>query len=338
MLPRALAVLALLPAFAAAPASAASILPTDPLFVDQWSLEQPTDVDIDAPAAWSRRTNCAMVAIVDTGADLNHPQLKPNLWTNSDEIAGNGKDDDNNGYVDDVHGVDVRTGGQPIDTNGHGTHVAGIVAARGNDGAGTSGVCWTSKLMIVKFMSIFGSGQSKSAADAIRYAARNGAKIINCSFGSSSPSDALRDAIKYAAKKGALVVVAAGNDGQNVDKKATYPASWPDSNILTVASIGKTGARSSFSNYGERTVDIAAPGEDILSTYLAGGTRTLSGTSMAAPIVAGIAAMVRREDSALSASALREAVVRNDDNRSSLKGKVASRGSANLSKALTSVE
>lgn len=195
-------------------AHAQTRVPNDPLFPQQWFYAQPNGADIEGPQAWATRTSCGTVAIVDTGADLNHPDLQTNLWQNPGEIPANGIDDDKNGYVDDVNGVDIRNGGAPVDTNGHGTHVAGLVGAKGNNGLGVTGVCWRAKLMVVKFMSVFGRGKPADAANGIRYAVKEGARIINCSFGTSSQNEQLHDAIQYARSKGALVVVAAATTGR----------------------------------------------------------------------------------------------------------------------------
>lgn len=317
--------------FAVLAAPAAAVTPDDPDFPRQWHLSG--TASIAAPDAWGTRTGCGTVAIVDTGADLDHPDLVQNLWTNPGETE-NGRDDDGNGYVDDVHGVDIRNGGAPEDTNGHGTHVAGIVGARGNNATGVTGVCWSAKLMIVKFMSIFGRGNPSDAAKGIRYAAREGAKVINCSFGSTSQNEALHDAIEYARSKGALVVVAAGNDGKNIDKTPEYPAAWIDGNILTVAATGQNGKLASFSNYGGTAVDVAAPGAEILSTYTRGRYATLDGTSMAAPIAAGTASMVRARDPNLSWKSIKSIVRSKVDRPSSLNGKVVDDGRVNLRKAV----
>lgn len=336
LFPRALLTVAVLLAAAAGPLPAALAashsVPNDPLLATQWFYDQSGDIDIDATTAWKQRKSCSTVAIVDTGADLKHPDLAPNLWTNPKEVQ-NGKDDDGNGYVDDLHGIDVRTGTAPIDTNGHGTHVAGLVGARGDNSIGGTGTCQRTKLMIVKFMSVLGQGSSSAAAQGIRYAARMGARIINCSFGSSTPDPVLRDAIKYAGKKGALVVVAAGNDGVNIDERPSYPASWNDKNLLVVAATDQQGKLTSFSNYGAGAVDIAAPGADMNSTFLRGRYRAMSGTSMAAPVVAGAAAMVRREDSSRSPSQIKSLLRKQIDRDGALKGKVVAGGRLNLRKA-----
>ena len=200
------------------------------------------------------------MAVLDTGIDTDHPDLEPNVYK-SDDKPNNGKDDDKNGYVDDNYGWNVIKGkGSGEDDNGHGTHVSGIVAGRGNNANGSSGICWSAKLVAVRFMNSKGKGSTSDAIDGIDYAVKNGAKIVNCSFGSRSKSSALHDAVNYAQDHNVLLVVAAGNDGENIDKNPVYPASYTDSNILAVAASTDTDTLASFSNFGSTAVDVAAPG------------------------------------------------------------------------------
>jgi thermitase len=312
--------------------------PTDPFYPRDWALvDSPQAHDIDATAAWDRRTSCAKVAVLDTGIDTNHPDLAPNVYKSSDK-PNNNKDDDKNGYVDDTYGLNVIAGkGSGEDDNGHGTHVSGIVGARANNGIGIAGVCWSTKLVAVKFMNSRGKGSTSNAIAGIEYAVKKGIKIINCSFGSSAKSSSLKDAVDYAKSKGALLVVAAGNDSEDIDTSPVYPASYSDSNILTVAATTDQDALASFSNFGASEVDLAAPGDDIYSTYLGGGYKFLSGTSMASPYVAGVAALLRKQDSDASYSALRNAIRRNVDPVPGLSGKVADGGRLNAAKALAGI-
>jgi subtilisin family serine protease len=316
----------------------ASKTPDDPYYsLDYALVDGASDHDIDAPEAWGTRTSCAKVAILDTGIDTDHPDLAPNL-TENDDKPGNGKDDDKNGYVDDTYGYNAVKGkGSGEDDNGHGTHAAGIVAGRGNNANGSAGICWSAKLGAVKFMNSKGKGSTSDAIEGIKYAVKTGYKIINCSFGSSSKSDALKDAVDYAQDKGVLLVVAAGNDGKNIDKSPVYPASYTDSNILTVAATTSTDTLASFSNWGAEGVDVAAPGADIFSTYKGGGYRTLSGTSMAAPYAAGVAAMLRKQESEANYKQLRKAVREKVDKPSALKDKVVYDGRLNAKKALSAI-
>lgn len=316
-------------------AGGAPVLPNDPYFPQQWGLENPADHDIDASYGWRTRTSCSKIAILDTGVNYLHPDLSPNIWHNKSEVPDNGRDDDGNGYVDDYYGANMITGnGSGTDRDGHGSHVAGIAGARGNNGVGVSGVCWKAQLMPVKFMNLFGRGSTSDAAEGIRYAVKMGARVINASFGSSTDSSTLHDAVNYARSKGALIVVAAGNDGVNIDKKPEYPASYSDSNILTVAATDANDKLASFSNYGEKAVDLAAPGVDIISTYLGDRYAELSGTSMAAPYVSGIASMLKAANSHTKYSDWKYAIRHKVDKPASLKNKVVYDGRANLNKAL----
>jgi thermitase len=313
-------------------------VPNDPAYFFQYALvDGPAGHDIDAPESWATRTSCSTVAVLDTGIDTDHPDLAPNIYKSSDK-PNNGKDDDKNGYVDDTYGLNAIKGkGSGEDDNGHGSNVAGIVGARGNNGVGVSGTCWSTKLMAVKFMNSKGKGSTSDAISGIDYAVKKGVKVINCSFGSSSKSSALHDAVDYAQSKDVLLVVAAGNDSQNIDKKPEYPASYTDSNILTVAASTSSDTLASFSNYGSTAVDVAAPGDSIFSTYDKGGYKTLSGTSMAAPYVAGVAAMLKKQEPDATYSDLRYAIRHKVDTPPALKGKVAYDGRLNARKALSAI-
>ena len=192
--------------------------PDDEGFSVQYSLRQSDDHDVDATNAWETRTSCAKVAILDTGIDTKHKDLKENLWRNEDEKPNNGKDDDRNGYVDDDYGVDLVKGhGSGVDQNGHGTHVAGIVGARGNNDRGVSGLCWKADLISVRWMDADGRGYTSDAAEAITYAVDQGARVINASYGSDTPTDVEREAIAYAAAHDTLIVAAAGNNHKDSD-------------------------------------------------------------------------------------------------------------------------
>jgi thermitase len=318
--------------------SSADKTPDDPFYPLQYALiDSPDDHDIDAPTAWGTRSSCAKVAILDTGIDTDHPDLKSNVYKSEDK-PNNGKDDDKNGYVDDTYGLNVIKGkGSGEDDNGHGTHVSGIVAGRGNNDVGVSGTCWSSKLLAVKFMNSKGKGSTSDAIAGIDYAVKQGFKIINCSFGSSSKSSSLHDAVDYAQNHNTLLVVAAGNDSENIDKHPLYPASYGDSNILAVAASTSEDGLADFSNFGSTAVDVAAPGDNIYSTYLGGGYRTLSGTSMAAPYVAGVAAILRKQQSDATYGNLRYAIRHKVDKPPALNGKVAYDGRLNAEKALGAI-
>ncbi|MBI2808098.1 MAG: tandem-95 repeat protein [Planctomycetes bacterium] len=287
----------------------ALVTPNDPLFSQQYDLDNTgqtgglNDADIDAPEAWDQFTGSSsvIVAVIDTGVDYNHPDLAANMWTNPGEIAGNGVDDDGNGFVDDVHGYDfANNDGNPMDDFGHGTHVAGTIGAVTDNGVGIAGIAWNVKIMAVKFLGADGSGGLDTAIDALNYAVSNGATISNNSWGGGGYYAPLNDAIAAAANQGHIFVAAAGNAGSNNDLVPGYPASYELDNIISVAATDKNDQLASFSNYGASSVDLGAPGVDILSTVPTSGQlgdpsgyATLSGTSMASPHVAGVVALVR---------------------------------------------
>jgi subtilisin family serine protease len=254
-------------------------LPDDPLFGQQWALHNvgqtggTDDADIDAPEAWrSHGTGSAsvVVAVVDTGVHIGHEDLKDNIWRNPGEIPGNGRDDDRNGYVDDVNGFDFysydATVYDPEDGDQHGTHVAGIIGAAGDNGVGIAGVNHDVAIMPVKFLGPWGGGEYEGA-EAIIYAVDNGAQVINCSWGGSR-AEVIEEALQYAAEHGVVVSVAAGNDSSDIDEYGewAYPASSDATCVITVASTDHNDELSWFSNYGDETVELAAPGEEVTST------------------------------------------------------------------------
>lgn len=284
--------------------STPSVTPNDPNFNQQWGMRNTGQIqgvpgaDIHAQEAWSRGTGDARVtvAIIDTGIDYYHPDLEMNVWTNPGETPGDGIDDDGNGYIDDVHGYDfVSDDSDPMDDQVHGTHVAGIVGAAGNNGIGVSGVCWRVSLMGLKAFDEQGNGLVSSVVDAIQYAIRNGATVINASWGLSERSVALKEAIAAATSAGVVVVAAAGNSKTSFP---VYPAAYED--VVAVAATDSSDHRASFSNYGDY-VDLAAPGENVFSTVPNNQYNYLSGTSMSAPHVAGTAALVRARHPEFSA-------------------------------------
>lgn len=250
--------------------------------------------DMNAFAAWDVSTGGGtIIAVIDTGLDITHPDIVPNLWTNPGEVPNNGIDDDNNGYIDDVHGYDfVHDDGNPDDREGHGTHVAGTAAARGDDGYGVVGAAFDAKIMGLKFMDRGAGGYSSMAAAAIHYAVNHGADVINASWGGYGQSTAIRNAIAYAQSRGVMFVAAAGNQGNNNDGSGMYPASYTLDNIISVAASDRRDRLASFSNYGATTVDLAAPGVSIVSTVPGGDWSYMDGTSMASPMVAGVVALL----------------------------------------------
>ena len=317
------------------PLARAARTPNDEGFGFQYSLRDGNDHDIDATQAWERRTKCAKVALLDTGIDNDHKDLKANLWRNDGEVPGNGRDDDGNGYVDDDRGVDLVDGrGSGIDRHGHGTHTAGIIGAIGNNKRGVSGLCWKSPIISVRFMDSDGRGFSSGSAEGIIYAVDNGAHVINASYGTSERSEVERDAIAYAAAHDTLIVAAAGNDHENVDKHPHYPAAYPDANVISVAASDEHDKLASFSNWGKKSVDLAAPGDAIASTAQNSDYDYMSGTSQAAPLVSAAAAMLRKQGDGLPVATIRKLLLKKADDKKAFKGKVASGGRLNVRRAL----
>ena len=276
----------------AAPVVAA---PTDALQGEQWAVAP--DAVFDLPGAWALSSGAGVtVAVVDSGTRLDHPDLAPNVWTNFAEVPGNGVDDDANGYVDDVHGVDLTSRGSAQDLHdglGHGTHVAGTIMAAAN-GRGVVGVAYRAKLMTVKVLDDQGAGTTGGVAEGIRYAAANGARIINLSLEGNTDDPRMRAAVEAAAAANVLLVCSAGNSGLDLDRQPVYPVAIAASNVVGVAATEPDEGRNlpDFSNYGRLTVPVAAPGVDVISTSRTGGYEVKSGTSMAAPHVAGLAALM----------------------------------------------
>jgi subtilisin family serine protease len=289
-------------------ARAAQASATDPRVAEQWALQGDAPMGIDS--AWRQTTGADVtVAIIDSGVDLGHPDLAPNLWTNPGEVGGNGVDDDGNGYVDDVHGYDfVDNDGAPQDTNGHGTHVAGIVGARGGNGIGGAGVAWQARLMTIRVLDGQARGTTAAFAAGLRYAVDNGARIINLSLAGPTSTPDLEAAVHYARARGVLIVVAVGNDGADLATSPTYPAAYGDDNILGIAATTRDGGISSVSDYGPGA-DVTAPGEQILATALGGGYEWRTGTSMAAPEVAGALVLLAAVRPDLDGNGLRDALL-----------------------------
>ncbi|CAE8635144.1 unnamed protein product [Polarella glacialis] len=274
-------------------------IPNDESFDKLWGMDHFANRDIDAPEAWEHFTGTKnsrgiVLAVIDTGIDYKHKELKDQMWVNPGEIAGNGIDDDGNGYVDDVHGYDfANDDGDPMDDNVHGTHCSGTIAAAGNNSFGVAGVAWQGvRLMALKFLTAEGSGRTSDAVKAVDYAVAMGARIASNSWGGAGSSSAMRVAIERAEVAGMLFVAAAGNDGTDNDDLPHFPSNYQSSNIIAVASTTKAGPLSDFSCYGRQTVHVAAPGSGIYSTVPGGKYKTLSGTSMACPHVSGLAALV----------------------------------------------
>jgi subtilisin family serine protease len=318
-----------------------AVTPDDPGFDMQWGLHDSNDTDIDAPAAWdmSHDASNVVVAVVDSGLDYRHEDLVENVWQNPGESA-NGSDDDGDGYVDDLHGINCIDGsGDPNDDEGHGTHVAGTIGAVGGNAIGVTGVAWRTQLMALKFIGADGNGWDSDAIECLDYAIMMkttrgvNVRVINASWGSSDFDPALRDALQAAQNAGILTVAAAGNSGANHDLQAFYPASFALDGVIAVAATTQTGALASFSDYGSTTVQIAAPGQFILSTLPGDRYGYLSGTSMASPHVAGAAALVASQSPGISVHELRMRLLDTADRTPALKNSVVS-GRLNLAAAL----
>jgi thermitase len=323
----------------------ASRLPNDRLFGEQWGLRNvgqyggTAGADVGATEAWDVTTGANVtVAIVDTGIDQAHADLAPNLWTNPADPA-NGVDDDHNGFVDDVHGADfVDEDSNPDDDAGHGTHVAGIIGAKGNNGTGVAGLDWDVKLMGLKFLDANGEGNTADAANAIDYAVSHGARVINASWGGPAFSLALYQAVRRAGDRGVAFVAASGNDGRNSDVKPDFPAAFDLPNVISVAATDANDQLVDFSNYGPVSVDLAAPGDDIESTVPrrvdSSGYASFSGTSMATPFVTGAMALYLSRFPQATADQARSAILQTVDKLPSLAGKVATGGRLDVARAL----
>ena len=269
--------------------SSAVRMPSDPLAPRQWGLRRAR-----VPAAWATTVggNVA-VAVLDSGIDVSHPDLAANVWTNPGEQAGNGRDDDGNGFVDDVNGADVvNRDGHPADGNGHGTAVAGVIGARGANGTGIAGVAWRVRLMPVKVLDDSGWGTTATVIAGLEYALSEGARVVNMSLNGPDASVALEETIRQAEARGVLVVTSAGNDGLDRDRVPSYPASAASPAVVAVASSSYGGGLARASAYGRTSVDIAAPGDEVLTTDRLGRYGVRSGTSFAAAYVSGGAALL----------------------------------------------
>ena len=317
--------------------------PDDPRFSEMWGLRNTGQsggvpgADIDATAAWEVTTGSddVVVAIIDTGTDYTHPDLAANIYANPGETAGNAIDDDGNGFIDDVRGWDfVNHDNDPMDDEGHGTHVAGTIGAVGNNGIGVVGVAWTVRLMPLKFLGSDGFGSTADAIACIEYATMMGVDVMSNSWGGGGFSEALRQAIQDANIAGILFVAAAGNAANNNDTFPFYPAGYNVPNVISVAATDRSDNLANFSNFGATTVHLAAPGQDILSTMRFANYGLLSGTSMATPHVSGALALVRSRFPGISASAAKALLLNSVDPLPSLSGRVVSGGRLNAVRSL----
>ncbi|ATD00481.1 S8 family serine peptidase [Pseudoalteromonas spongiae] len=322
--------------------------PDDPQFSDLWGLHNTgqtggtNDADIDAPEAWDISTGSrdVVVGIIDTGVDHTHEDIQANAWVNPNEIAGDGIDNDGNGYIDDIHGINAITDvGDPMDDQGHGTHVAGTIGATGNNSQGVVGVNHSVSMVGCKFLSAQGTGSTSDAIKCINYMVglKNAGvdiKVLNNSWGGGGFSQALSDAITASEQADILFVAAAGNDAVDNDANPHYPSSYEHDSVLAVASTDHSDNMSNFSQWGLTSVDMGAPGSSILSTVPGNGYATYSGTSMATPHVAGAAALVLSLNPTLSALQLKELLMNSGDANAALQGKTVAGTRLNVYSAL----
>lgn len=323
------------------------LLPNDPMFADQWALNNlgqdggKKNADISAVKAWEKTkgTDKVVIAVLDTGVDYTHLDLVSNMWFRPNNVPAY-KDNELGGF-DDTKGFDATTQElpDPLDDNGHGTHCAGIIGAEGDNNQGIAGVNWKVQIMPLKFLGRNGYGDVKNAIEAINYAidrkrAGVNIRVISASWGSTQKSKALEDAIRKAGEEGILFIAAAGNDGSDNDKRPHYPSNYNLPNVISVAALDRNDELASFSNRGVKTVHVAAPGKDILSTWLDGSFREASGTSMATPYVSGVAGLILAKNPNISVEKLREKILSSVDKLDSLEGKIESGGRINAAKAV----
>ena len=321
----------------------------DEMFSQQWGLFNSGErggragADISAMRAWAVTTGSdqVVVAVIDSGVDYSHPDLANNIWSRPQIIKAYQDDDlTSAGSLDDVHGFNfVDDNDDPMDDNGHGTHCAGIIGAEGGNGLGIAGVNWNVKIMPLRFMDADGTGTTKDAIEAINYVidrkrAGVNVRIISASWGSTAKSRALEDVIRRAFDEGILFVAAAGNSSSNNDQTPHYPSSYNLGNVISVAALDRNDKLTSFSNYGAKSVHVAAPGQEILSTWLEHGFEEKQGTSMATPFVSGVAALILAENPKMSVTDLRARLLKSVDVLPSLKGKVSTSGRINAARAV----
>lgn len=325
---------------------AVDLFPNDPRFATQWNLHNTgqtngtADADIDAPEAWSLRTGGdVLVGVIDTGVDWRHEDLAASIFVNTREIPDNRSDDDGNGFIDDVRGWDfVNEDNDPDDDNGHGTHVAGTIAAIGNNGVGVTGVAWTARILPLKFMSAIGFGSTSDAIRAVEYATMMGVRLTNNSWGGIGFSRSLRDAVEAARDANIMFVAAAGNAGLNTDVTAHYPSGLDVENVISVGSTDHNDERSIFSNYGVASVDLGAPGTDVVSTYTDDRYAIASGTSMAAPHVAGAVCLLWSVAPSLTYAEVKQAILSSVDPIPALQGFTVTGGRLNIHRMFSGID
>lgn len=322
-------------------------MPNDPDFIKTWGIKNTgqTDAagqvgisgaDINVMPLWREGIHGnqkTLVAVIDTGVSWDHPDLAANIYTNPGEAgdkSGNGVDDDKNGFIDDVHGWNfVANNNNSRDDNGHGTHCSGTIGAVGNNGIGVAGINWNVSILPVKFLDSQGSGTLEAAVDAINYAKMMKVQVMSNSWGGGAESQTMIAAIQAAKDAGILFVAAAGNDSSNNDNSPSYPASTQVDNVVAVAATDNKDQLATFSNYGPKTVHVAAPGVKVYSTVLDGKYEAFSGTSMATPHVAGVAALLWSENPTWTFAQIKDRMIKTSDPVPGLRRKVIANGRIN---------
>jgi len=325
----------------------ATDIPDDPRFSELWGLNNTgqtggtPDADIDAPEAWDVTTGSSsiVVAVIDTGVNYLHEDLAANMWVNPDEIPANGIDDDGNGHIDDIYGIDTANDdSDPMDDDSHGSHVAGTVGAVGNNSLGVTGIAQNVSIMALKFLGLDG-GTASDAIIAFQYVIdmkQRGVniKITQNSWGSQSFNQALLDVMNEAGALGILHFAAAGNSGVDNDVTPHYPSSFDSPYVIAVAASDHNDVRASFSCYGSQSVDLTAPGTNILSTELGNTYAIKNGTSMATPMVSGIAALIAGLPANYNSAQIRRILLNSVDSLSAWDSLVATGGRANAYNSL----
>jgi subtilisin family serine protease len=325
--------------------------PDDPRFGELWGLvntgsNEPNGrgagvvgADINALTAWdiTKGSKEVKIAVIDTGIDYRHPDLKENIWTNESELNGKpGVDDDGNGYIDDIHGFDfANNDSDPMDGHGHGTHCSGTIGAVHNNRVGVAGVMGEVTLVAIKFLKDNGSGDSESAIKAIDYATKLNVDLMSNSWGGGSFSEALKRAIQAASDKGIIFTAAAGNASTNNDVSPHYPSNYDVPNVVSVAAVTAQDKIASFSCYGKKTVHVAAPGQNILSTIINNNYDVYSGTSMATPHVSGMLGLLLAKEGRIPHDLMRERAIKTSVPVAAMKNKTVSGGRMNAYNLLT---
>ena len=328
-----------------------AVTPDDSRYDELWGLHNTgqtggtPDADIDAPEAWETSTGSrdVVIGVIDTGVDYTHPDLAANMWVNPGEIADDGIDNDGNGYIDDVHGINaIDSSGDPMDTGGHGTHVAGTIGATGNNAEGVVGVNHAVSMIGCKFLGANG-GTTSDAIECINYFVdlkNNGVNVraTNNSWGGGGYSQALDDALTASEAADILFIAAAGNDAYDNDETPSYPTGYPHDTVMGIASTTHTDSMSGFSQWGLTTIDMGAPGSAILSTTPGNNYAVYSGTSMATPHVTGVAALAWSVNPELTALEMKELLMTSGDTNADLTGKTVSGNRLNAFNALENAD